>query len=275
MSAIAQAIRRVRSGVEEQTRPISFLFLGPTGVGKTETAKALAALYFGGENKIVRLDMSEYTGFDAVNRLLGEFTDKIYDHPFSLVLLDEFEKAHIEVLDLFLQVLDDGRLTDNHGKKVSFANTIIIATSNAGALFIQDQQKKGNNFDAEFQENLIDDLESEHIFKPELLNRFDGIIVFKPLTQEQIIQISQLYLRQVGEEAFKQKDITLQFDQSIIEAAARLGFDPKFGARPLRRYIEKIEDIIAQHILDGKLQRGNTVFISVDPLENILVEPVA
>ena len=274
VKAIAQAIRRVRAGLATQTRPISFLFLGSTGVGKTETAKALASVYFGGEDKTIRLDMSEYTASGSVNRLLGatagqgdekgELTEKVAEHPFSLVMLDEFEKAHPEVLDLFLQVLEDGRLTDNHGKRVSFANTIIIATSNAGALYIQEQLKQGKQLDAAFQQSLLEEIEKEHVFKPELLNRFDGIIVFRPLKQEDMEKIAKLYLTQVQKKLIAQ-DIQVQFQDSVSTLCAQKGFDPQFGARPLRRFIQdNIEDLIAKSMLEGKVQRGALITLSVN-----------
>lgn len=285
VSAIAEAIRRLRSGITSQTRPISFLFLGPTGVGKTETAKALATVYFGGENKIIRLDMSEYTSNDSINRLLGsapgggsekgELTEKIYENPFSLVLLDEFEKAHIEILDLFLQVFEDGRLTDNHGKTVSFTNTIVIATSNAGALYIQQQLAQGKQIDKQFKQLLLEEVEKEHLFKPELLNRFDDIIVFKPLTLEQIQSIARLYLQQVAKKLLEQ-DITITFDQQVEKLAAQEGFDPQFGARPLRRYIQdKIEDAIARAMLEGSIVRGAHIIVHVDDSGSISFQPAS
>ncbi len=283
VNAIAEALRRLRSGITSQNRPISFLFLGPTGVGKTETAKALAAVYFGGEDKIVRLDMSEYTSSDSINRLLGsapgggtekgELTEKVYENPFSLVLLDEFEKAHLEILDLFLQVLEDGRLTDNHGKTVSFANTIIIATSNAGALYIQDELHQGKKVDKEFKASLLQEVEKEHLFKPELLNRFDDIIVFAPLGQPEIQAIAQLYLQKVISK-LKEQDIEITFDPQVVQLAAQEGFDPQFGARPLRRFIQdKIEDAIARAMLEGTIGRGMAVNVSLDPQGNITFIP--
>lgn len=274
VKAIAQAVRRVRAGLATPTRPISFLFLGPTGVGKTETAKALASVYFGGEDKMIRLDMSEYTAPGSVNRLLGasagegdekgELTETVSEHPFSLVMLDEFEKAHAEVLDLFLQVFEDGRLTDNHGKRVNFANTIIIATSNAGSLYMQDWIKGGKQLDSSFQQGLVEEIEKEHLFKPELLNRFDGIIVFRPLHQEDMEKIANLYLIQVQKKLGTQ-DIQVQFDSSVVSFCARQGFDLQFGARPLRRFIQDhVEDLIAKSLLEGKIDRGAHLLLSAD-----------
>jgi ATP-dependent Clp protease ATP-binding subunit ClpC len=274
VKAISEAIRRVRAGLTIQTRPISFLFLGPTGVGKTETAKALASVYFGGEDKTIRLDMSEYTNETSLNRLLGsapgqgnekgELTEKVYEHPFSLVLLDEFEKAHPEVLDLFLQVLEDGRLTDNHGKRVNFANTIIIATSNAGALWIQKQLSTGRQIDSGFQKELLEEVENEHIFRPELLNRFDATVVFCPLTEPEIEQIANLELTKV-QNKLKEQDISIFFDQMLIAHIAQAGFDPEFGARPLRRFIQdNIEDPLAKNMLEGKIIRGSQITIGLD-----------
>jgi ATP-dependent Clp protease ATP-binding subunit ClpA len=282
VNAISTAVRRVRSGLTTQTRPISFLFLGPTGVGKTETAKALAQIYFGGEDKTIRLDMSEYTGFGSINRLLGasagegiekgELTEKVYERPFSLILLDEFEKANTEVLDLFLQVFEDGRLTDNHGKLVSFANTIIIATSNAGALYIQDRLNKGDQVDGSFQQGLVADLEQEHIFKPELLNRFDGIIVFKPLSDEDTKKIVKLFLNAVSKK-LKEQDINIIFDESVILEVSKMGIDSQFGARPLRRFIQdKIEDPISKEMLEGTIVRGTSLTASFDQNGNLLLK---
>lgn len=281
VNAIAQAIRRLRSGLTSQTRPISFLFLGPTGVGKTETAKALATVYFGGEDKTIRLDMSEYNGPGAVDRLLGsppglgdekgELTEKVYENPFSLILLDEFEKASTEVLDLFLQILEDGRLTDNHGKRVSFANTIIIATSNAGALYIQNELLAGKQISAVFQQGLLMELEQEHIFKPELINRFDGIIVFKPLTAANVEQIAKLFLTEM-QKKLQAQDVTVSFGDDVIKAAASAGFDQQFGARPLRRFIQdKIEDLLSQGMLRGNVERGSSIRLVVDGSGNIAI----
>ncbi len=278
---ISQAVRRFRSGLSVGVKPISFLFLGPTGVGKTETAKAVASLYFGGEEKMIRLDMSEYQTADSVNRLLGaqagegnergELTEKIHEHPYSLVLLDEFEKAHATILDLFLQVLDDGRLTDNKGKTVSFSSALIIATSNAGAEYIREAIQKGTAMDRIFHEQLLDYLQSKALFKPELLNRFDGIIVFKPIDQTQAVAISKLLLAEVTKK-LDEKDNTVNFDNKLLTKITHEGFDQEFGARPLRRFIqENIEDFFAKKLLEGTIKRGDIITLSVDDKGNIIV----
>ncbi len=274
VSEVSEAMRRLRTGITTLNKPISFLFLGPTGVGKTETAKTLAALYFGGENKMIRLDMSEYSGDDAARRLLGslpgeeeergELTDKVYDNPFSLILLDEFEKANINVLNLFLQVLDDGRLTDNKGRTVSFVNAIIIATSNAASEFIREEIGKGATVNKKFQEKLLEFLQTKGIFKPELLNRFDGIIVFKPLGQGEVVQVIKLLLSELSRK-MQEQDVAIIFDDKIIEKIINEGFDEQFGARPLRRYIQdNIEDLIAQKILKDEIKRGDKISVSTD-----------
>jgi ATP-dependent Clp protease ATP-binding subunit ClpC len=278
--AISEAIRRLRTGLNVAEKPISFLFLGPTGVGKTETAKALAAVYFGQGARMIRLDMSEFVGEEGIKKLLGsapgEGSEKgelemVYDNPNSLVLLDEFEKADQQILNLFLQVLDDGRLTDDKGKTVSFANCIIIATSNAASEFIREEVGKGVQVNKQFQQNLINYLETKGIFKPELLNRFDDIITFKPLGQTEITQIVKLMLIGVAKE-LAAKDITVYFDEKIIVKIVNEGFDKDFGARPLRRFIQdKIEDLIAQAILKDEIKRGDKIQVSVDSTNNISV----
>ncbi len=282
--AIAEAIRRLRTGLNVAEKPISFLFLGPTGVGKTETAKVLAGVYFGENARFIRLDMSEFVGEEGEKRLLGsgpgegdekgQLTEQIYDNPNSLVLLDEFEKADPKILDLFLQVLDDGRLTDNKGKTVSFANCIIIATSNAASEFIREEVGKGVTVDKTFQENLINFLETKEIFKPELLNRFDDIITFKPLGQAEITQIVKLLLKELIEK-LAQKDVAVYFDERIITKIVAEGFDKDFGARPLRRFIQdKIEDLIAQRMLKDEIKRGDKISVSVDASNSVFLSKI-
>jgi ATP-dependent Clp protease ATP-binding subunit ClpC len=274
VNAVAEAMRRVRSGLESGQRPISFLFLGPTGVGKTETAKALADFYYHGQKNMIRLDMSEYNDEVGSKRLLGappgegtergELTEKIKDNPSSLVLLDEFEKANPKILDLFLQVLDDGRLTDNKGQTVSFRDAIIIATSNAGSEFIRQEIEKGTPIDKQFQKKLLDYLQANHLFKPELLNRFDGVITFRSLNEDQIKQVVKLQLNDVAKTLEKQ-DIKILFDDAVIEKIIQEGFDKEFGARTLRRYIQdNIEDLIAKKKLAQEIKRGQTLEFSVD-----------
>ncbi len=274
INAISQALRRLRVGMVNNNRPISFLFLGPTGVGKTETAKVLGDIYFKNQRNMIRLDMSEYKNSDAINRLLGsapgqgnekgELTEKVLDNPFSLILLDEFEKANPQVLDLFLQILEDGRLTDNKGRTVSFVNTIIIATSNAGAIFINQELKKDIPIDDRFKKSLIEKIEQDGIFKIELLNRFDDIIIFSPLTLSDIYKIAEIMLNDFKQN-LKQKDIDLNFNSSVIDYLAKKGFNPEFGARPLRRLIEgELEDIIAKSMLEGKIEHGSKINLTVD-----------
>lgn len=284
VAAISEAIRRLRTGLNVAEKPISFLFLGPTGVGKTETAKALAQVYFGDSARLIRFDMSEFVGEEGIKRLLGagpgegegkgQLTEAVYDNPNSLILLDEFEKADPQILDLFLQVLDDGRLTDNKGKTVSFANCIIIATSNAASEFIREEVEKGIAVDKSFQQSLVNYLETKGVFKPELLNRFDDVITFKPLTPEEITQIVKLMLIGVAKE-LTAKDITVYFDDKIISKIVSEGFDKDFGARPLRRFIQdRIEDVIAQEILQDEIKRGDKIQVSVDPAGNISLSKV-
>ncbi len=278
VSAISESLRRLRAGIEASKKPVSFLFLGPTGVGKTETAKALAAIYFKSENAMLRFDMSEYKGEEGIKRLLGSTPgeanekgeiEKVYDNPFSLILLDEFEKADPKILDLFLQVLDDGRLTDNKGKTISFANAIIIATSNAGSEFIREEVQKGTVIDKTFKTNLLDYLQKQGIFKPELLNRFDEIVAFKPLGEAEVNQIIKLMLSGF-QKNLKEKDIEVSFDDAIIAKIAKEGFDKEFGARPLKRFIQdNIEDLIAQKMLKDEIKRGDKITVSVDSSSNI------
>lgn len=279
ITAISEAMRRLRAGMTTLKRPISFLFLGPTGVGKTETAKALSALYYGGEERMIRLDMSEYADEEGVKRLLGappgegeergELTDKISDRPSSLVLLDEFEKAHPKILDLFLQVLEDGRLTDNKGKTVNFVNSIIIATSNAGAEFIRQEIKKDAVIDKDFSKRLLDTLQTQHLFRPELLNRFDDVVVFKSLEIAEMTQIAKILLADLAKRLLEQ-DIIFTYDEKLLTKILQEGFDIEFGARPLRRYIESnIEDILAQKKLKDEIKRGSNVSMSVDGMGNI------
>lgn len=281
ITAISEAMRRVRTGLTSGTKPISFLFLGPTGVGKTETAKALAALTFGGEDRMLRFDMSEYAGEDGLRRLLGsppgqgddrgELTEKIREQPSSLVLLDEFEKAHPMIHNLFLQVLEDGRLTDNKGHTVSFLNAMVIATSNAGSEFIRETVTKGGTLDKAFHQSLLDHLQTKGIFKPELLNRFDDVITFRPLGREEVSQITKLLLNSLTNR-LREQDITVTFDEKIINKIATEGSDEQFGARPLRRYIQdQIEDKLAQLKLQDKLTRGSNVTLTIDQSGNISI----
>ncbi|MCL5970452.1 MAG: ATP-dependent Clp protease ATP-binding subunit [Patescibacteria group bacterium] len=281
VSVIAEALRRIRTGMASSKKPVSFLFLGPTGVGKTETAKALSSIYFKSEDKMIRLDMSEYSSEDSLKRLLGsspgegsekgELTEKVYENPASLILLDEFEKANPHIHDLFLQVLDDGRLTDNKGKTVSFSNTIIIATSNAGSEFIREEIKKGTSIDKNFQQKLLDLLQSQGIFKPELLNRFDAIVAFKPLGAKEAVEVVKLLLKEVSKK-LSEKDINIAFNDRVIEKIVKEGINAQFGARPLRRFIQdNIEDLISQKMLKDELKRGDRIIVSVNDSDNIVI----
>lgn len=274
---VSEALRRVRTGLNDKEKPISFLFLGPTGVGKTHTAKALSKIYFKGEDKMIRFDMSEYSTEESVRRFLGGLTgangitDAVREHPFSLVLLDEFEKSSPKIIDLFLQVLDDGRLTDNMSRTVSFTDTIIIATSNAASEYIREEIAKKKTVDSNFQKNLLEVLQGKGIFRPEFLNRFDGIIVFKPLGQAEILQIVGLMLAGVSRK-LQEKDIVVSFDEKATEKIAREGFDEQFGARPLARFIQdNIENLLAQKILKEEIKRGNKVLVSANDANIITV----
>jgi ATP-dependent Clp protease ATP-binding subunit ClpC len=270
VKAVASAIRQYRAGMSRAKGPIaSFLFIGPTGVGKTELAKSLAEIYFGSEEAMVRFDMSEYQAKSSIFRFIGSpetegggtLTEAVKNNPYSLVLLDEFEKAHPDVLNLFLAVFDDGRLTDNLGNVVDFTNAIIIATSNAHSDLIKSELEKGKSV-AEVSD-LIKKRLTEY-FRPELLNRFDDIIAFKDLSKDDIRKIAALQLKSIVKQAAQTRGINLSFGDDVPQKLAELGWDPVFGARPLRGVIrEKIRDAIADKILRGELARGSEVRIGV------------
>jgi len=272
--AISSAMRRARAGVQSKDRPIGvFLFLGPTGVGKTETSKALAESYFGDERNMIRVDMSEYQEQSSIYRMIGsppaagsegekgQLTTAIMDNPFSLVLLDEIEKAHKDILTLFLQVFDDGRLTDGTGRVIDFTNTIIIATSNAGSELIR--EKVLLNVDNEsLKKELLDYLQKNAVFRPEFLNRFDEVVAFHPLSQEQIQQVAQLMLKSLAKRMLE-KEITVEFTGEAVTKLAQIGFDPVYGARPMRRAIQdKVENLLANKLLSGEIQRGAKIVIN-------------
>jgi ATP-dependent Clp protease ATP-binding subunit ClpC len=265
---IASALRRARAEVRSQSKPMaSFLFLGPTGVGKTELAKTIAEVYFGGEDRMIRVDMSEYQDKSGIYRLIGQpgaqgtgiLTEAVRQHPFSLVLLDELEKADPDILNLFLQVFDDGRLTDSVGRVIDFTNTIIIATSNAGTSYVQEQIKAGVSFE-KIREALIRG-ELKKYYKPEFLNRFDAVVLFRALERDEIKKISSLMLKRI-EKDLEKRGVFLKVEDSALEALAEVGFDPEFGARPMRRAIQdKIENKLADLILSSGLNRRDTVVI--------------
>ncbi|MFA5175626.1 MAG: ATP-dependent Clp protease ATP-binding subunit [Patescibacteria group bacterium] len=265
---VANALRRARAEIRSQNRPIAnFLFLGPTGVGKTELAKTIAEVYFGGENRMTRLDMSEYQDKSGVYRLIGApgekgtgiLTEAIRHNPFCLLLLDELEKADKDILNLFLQVMDDGRLTDSIGRVVDFTNAIIIATSNAGTTFAQEQMRAGISSE-DIKERLLRS-ELKQYFRPEFLNRFDGIVLFKPLGRSEIKIIAGLMLKQVAKD-LEAKGVELKAEDAALEFLADVGFDPEFGARPMRRAIqERVENKLAELVLSGKLKRRDTVIV--------------
>ena len=284
VSAVAKAIRRGRVGLKDAKRPIgSFMFLGPTGVGKTELSKALAESLFGDENAMIRVDMSEFMESHSVSKLIGsppgyvgfdeggQLTEKIRRKPYSVILFDEIEKAHPDVMNMLLQILDDGRLTDSQGRTVNFKDSVIIMTSNVGARlitdkktlgFIQNDSKKENN-EKEYEEIKKDVMaELKKQFRPEFINRIDEIIVFHKLNDDEIKQIIDIMLKQVAKRLAEQ-NIKMEIDDSVKELIAKKGIDQSFGARPLRRSIQNlVEDKIAEAILDGKIKSGSVALIS-------------
>lgn len=268
VKAVAQAMRRARAEIREGKRPIAnFLFLGPTGVGKTELSKAIAAEYFGDEKRMVRMDMSEYQSPDSVSRMIGApgdprgglLTEAVRKNPFSIVLLDELEKAHPDILTLFLQVMDDGRLTDGVGRTIDFTNTLLIATSNAGSQYIQDEVRAGSSIER-IKTGLLEDQLKGH-FRPEFLNRFDAIIVFRPLDMEDVVQIAWLLLDGVRRR-LEEKGIGFRAEDAAVEELAKAGFDPVYGARPLRRVIQdRVENALADLLLQQGVGRKDTVVL--------------
>jgi ATP-dependent Clp protease ATP-binding subunit ClpC len=270
VSDVSAAMRRARSEVTIRKGPIGcFLFLGPTGVGKTETSKALAQFYFGSEKTMIRLDMSEFQDTKDIPRLIGSINEmgilvnQVRENPFSLILLDEIEKSHPNILNLFLQVLDEGYLTDGFGKKVDFKNTIIIATSNAGYQIILEAIKQASEWSG-VKQKLIDYLFKQRTFRPEFLNRFDAVVVFKPLNKANLLDISELMLAQLKKN-LSEKGIDFVANEALKEKIVELGYNPIFGAREMRRVVQdKVENILAQALLSDKIYRGSKVEVDSD-----------
>lgn len=286
VSAVARAVKRGRVGLKDPTRPVgSFLFLGPTGVGKTELSKALAEALFGDEESMIRIDMSEYMEKHSVSKLIGsppgyvghedggQLSEKVRRHPYSVVLFDEIEKAHPDVFNILLQVLDDGHITDSQGRKVDFRNTVIIMTSNAGAQSIVDAKRLGFNAVQDekedykkMQSNVMDEV--KRIFRPEFLNRIDEIIVFHALTEKELEKIVGLLCQDLVRRAKEQLDITLKIRSSVKKKIAEAGNDRKYGARPLKRALQtQLEDPLTEAILNGEIKRGDLVEAGVSKKE--------
>jgi ATP-dependent Clp protease ATP-binding subunit ClpC len=291
VSSVSEAIRRSRSGLSDPRRPIgSFIFLGPTGVGKTELAKVLAEYLFDDESNMVRVDMSEYMEKHTVSRLIGappgyvgydeagQLTEAVRRRPYRVLLFDEIEKAHPDVLNILLQILEDGRLTDGHGRTVDFRNTVIIMTSNLGT---EGLQRRSFGFRADSETNRSNEQklrDSVHdalkrSLRPEFLNRIDETIVFQPLTQEQIIQVVGLMVQDV-QGRLKGKGITFDLTPGASRWLAAEGFDPEYGARPLRRAVQRhLENALSKRILTGELREGDHVVVDADSEGLVLAVP--
>jgi ATP-dependent Clp protease ATP-binding subunit ClpB len=282
LEAVANAVRRARAGLQDLNRPVgSFIFLGPTGVGKTETARALAEFLFDDERSMIRLDMSEYMEKHAVARMLGappgyvgyeeggQLTEAVRRRPYSVVLFDEIEKAHPDVFNVLLQILDDGRLTDSKGRTVDFKNTVLIMTSNLGSREIQDLDE-----DEKQAREAVTQVLREH-FKPEFLNRIDDIVIFHRLSREQITQIIDVQLERLRA-MLHERNISLELRPSARELLAREGYDPNFGARPLKRAIQTlIQNPLAMKLLRGEISSGQTVIVSARDVEMEFTTDVA
>ena len=291
VSSIAKAVRRGRTGLKDPGRPVgSFLFLGPTGVGKTELSKALAEALFGTEEAMVRMDMSEYMEKYSVSRFIGsppgyvgheeggQLVEQMRRHPYSVVLFDEIEKAHPDVFNILLQVLDDGQITDGQGRKADFSNAVIIMTSNAGARSIVDPKRLGFAAEtsaasdyAKMRDSVVNEV--KQMFRPEFLNRIDDIIVFHSLGEDQLKRITGLLLKKVSQRIKSQMNVNLRFRESVKKKIVKDGSDPKYGARPLRRTIQnEIEDPLAEAILAGDIREGMDVAAGVKDGKIIFIE---
>jgi ATP-dependent Clp protease ATP-binding subunit ClpB len=269
LTAVANAVRRARAGLQDPNRPIgSFIFLGPTGVGKTETARALAEFMFDDERAMVRLDMSEYMEKHAVARMIGappgyvgyeeggQLTEAVRRRPYSVILFDEIEKAHSDVFNVLLQILDDGRLTDSKGRTVDFKNTVLIMTSNLGSREIQSVSD-----DEKQVREAVTQVLRDH-FKPEFLNRVDDVVIFHRLSRDQISQIVDVQLERLRQ-MLQERNISIVLDDSAKELLARAGYDPSYGARPLKRAIQTmIQNPLAMKLLRGEIASGQTITVS-------------
>jgi ATP-dependent Clp protease ATP-binding subunit ClpC len=274
VSAVAEAVRRSRAGLGDPNRPVgSFLFLGPTGVGKTELARALAEALFGDEHLMVRFDMSEFQERHTVSRLVGappgyvgyeeagQLTEQVRRRPYSVLLFDEIEKAHADVFNILLQILDDGRLTDAQGRTVDFKHSVVIMTSNLGADRIQQYARQSGSFDR-LREELMEILRGS--FRPEFINRIDDIIVFRALTEEQLLDITRLLLDRLTRRLHAQ-GIDVAFEDDAVRLLAQEGYDPEFGARPLRRAIQRLlENELSRKVLAGSVQPGDRVVVQLE-----------
>ena len=269
---VTEAIIRSKAGIKDPTKPIgSFLFLGPTGVGKTELAKALAESLFDDENNMIRIDMSEYMEKYSVSRLIGappgyvgydeggQLTEAVRRKPYSVVLFDEIEKAHPDVFNVLLQVLDDGRITDSQGRTVDFKNTILIMTSNIGSAYLLDGMDENGNISEESQQAVMNDLRAH--FRPEFLNRLDEMIMFRPLTKENIYDIIDLLVADVNKR-LADKELSIELTEAAKNQIVEGGYDPNYGARPLKRYLQKhVETLAAKLMLQGDIGAGEKIII--------------
>jgi ATP-dependent Clp protease ATP-binding subunit ClpB len=285
VKAVADAVLRARSGIKDPNRPIgSFLFLGPTGVGKTELARALAATLFDDENNLVRIDMSEYMEKHTVARLIGappgyvgyeeggQLTEAVRRRPFAVILFDEIEKAHHDVFNVLLQVLDDGRLTDSQGRTVDFKNTVLIMTSNIGSQEILEAQQRGRSY--EEMKNVVTGELRRH-FRPEFLNRIDETVVFHPLTIENLVKIVDIQLVRLRQRLAERR-ITLALTPEAIQDLAKRGYDPVYGARPLKRLIQQsLETSIARLLVKGELRDGDTATVDLKDGGLVVIPTVA
>jgi len=277
VSVVSDALRRARAGVRNQDRPIgTFLFLGPTGVGKTELAKALADVYFGGEDRMIRLDLNEFVRPSDVSRLIADGADdpssltaQAMKQPFSVVLLDEIEKAHPQVLTTLLQLLDEGILRDVKNREVSFRDAIVIATSNAGADRIREYIERGYELE-QFEKQFVDELINTNQFRPEFLNRFDEIVTFRPLSKTELVQVIDLILAGINKTLSLQK-VSITVEQEAKELLVDQGYDPRLGARPMRRIVQRtVENTVAKQMLSGTVSPGSVITITLDQIRQIL-----